>query len=32
MPNKCSAPNCFRNYYPDDPYIPVFKLPNKPPE
>ena len=32
MPNKCSAPNCFSNYYPDDPYIPVFKLPNKPPE
>ena len=32
MANKCSAPNCFSYYYPDDPYIPVYKHPNKPPE
>ena len=32
MPNKCSAPNCISNYYPQDPYVPVFKLPNDPPE
>ena len=32
MPNKCSAPNCKSNYYPDDPYIPVFELPNQPEE
>ena len=32
MPNRCSAPNCKSNYYPGDPYIPVFKLPNEPEE
>ena len=29
MPNRCSAPNCKSNYFPSDPYIPVFKLPNE---
>ena len=32
MPNRCSATNCKSNYYPGDPYIPVFKLPNEPEE
>ena len=25
MPNRCWAPGCKSNYYPKDPYIPVFK-------
>ena len=32
MLNKCSAPNCKSNYNLDDPYIPVFELPNQPEE
>ena len=28
MQNKCWAPGCKSNYYPNDPYIPVFKSPD----
>ena len=30
MPNRCWAPGCKSNYYPKDPYIPVFKSPEDP--
>ena len=31
MPNRCSAPECRRNYAGER-YTPVFKLPRAPPE
>ncbi|KAI6651128.1 Transposable element P transposase [Oopsacas minuta] len=31
MPNRCSAPGC-RSNYAGEPYTPVFKLPNGPPD
>ena len=30
MPNKCWAPGCKSNYYPNDAYSPVFKSPEDP--
>ena len=32
MPNRCPAPNCQSNYYPNDPYVSEFELSSQPVE